>query len=585
MFRRKRITKKEMEQVHPYIPEAYAKLESGRLSRREFVRTATLLGMGAGVATFAAACTANTNNGGNTNNGNNGGNVNAGNNDEEMTEDTGNASGIVRGGTFTQAMSIQLIDHPARLSWIEGSNVVRGVAEYLTLTGSDNVTRPYLLESWEANDDVTEWTLNLRQGITFNNGDELTSDDIMFNFGQWLDEEVGSSMLGLLTYLDGMESVEQIDDYTIKLHLNSANIGVPVHLFHYPAAIMHRSFEGDFITQPIGTGAFTLEEFVEGERAVLKAREGYWQMGADGDPLPYLDEIVYVGIDKDAAVAAIQSGQVDSMYAPRPADWQALKDVPNISVEASATAQCTVVRMRTDMEPWNDIRVRNALKMCQNREEILRLGYFGEGALSIDAHISTVHPAYDDRPIPAYDPEGSMALLEEWAADTGAELPIQATIITKNDEGEAEVAQALKEMASPGGFEFELEITEPDGYWERWDQVPLGITAWTHRALGTMVLALGYIGDSEGVPVPWNETRWVDEEFMAILKEAEAVADADTRRPLMGQLQDIMQERGPIANSYWKNVWRITHAKFQNVPAHPTSFDLLYESWIDPEQA
>ena len=116
-----------------------------------------------------------------------------------------------------------------------------------------------------------------------------------------------------------------MDDHTIRLHLQTPNIGVPEHLFHYPSTIVHRGFEGDFIKQPVGTGAFTLEEYAEGERAVLKRREDYWRNGEDGKPLPYLDEVIYVALDKDAAVAAVQSGQVDGMYQPRAADWQALR--------------------------------------------------------------------------------------------------------------------------------------------------------------------------------------------------------------------------------------------------------------------
>ncbi len=564
------------ERIHPLVLQAQDKLAAGRIDRREFLRYATLLGTSLTAATVLAACgqtadapAAET------------AAEPAAPAEESAAADAPTeapAGGIVRGGTLRRAMTLPLIDHPARFSWTQQANVARQIGEYLTLTGPDNITHPYLLESWEASDDVKTWTLNLRQGIKFNNGDELTADDVMFTFGQWLDESVGSSMLGLLSYLGGIDNVEKVDDYTIRLNLESANIGVPEHLFHYPAIILHRDFEGDYIKQPIGTGAFTLEEYAEGERAVLKARSDYWQMGEDGSPLPYLDEIIYVALDKDASVAALQSGQVDSMFQPRPVDWQALSAFPGVTVKAASTAQCFILRVRVDLEPWDDNRVRTALKMCQDREKILQLSYYGEGDLSIDAHVAPVHPAYAEKPIPAYDPEGAMALLEEYAAEKGVELPLKVTLATKNDESEPEIAAALKELALPGGFDITLDITEPGGYWDRWTEVDLGITSWTHRALDTMVLPLAYSEEAIGA---WNETRWVDEEFDTLVRQAEGTLDVEARRELMSQIEDIMQDRGPIGNSYWKRVWNITSTAFHGIEAHPTDFDLLYEVWRD----
>jgi peptide/nickel transport system substrate-binding protein len=563
-----------MEKTHPYLPELYSKLKQGRVTRREFLRMATLLGLSAGAATIAAQCgvpaaqpqSAAT------------GGEAAAPGGETAKEEAAAATGVIkRGGTLTTAMQLQLLDHPARLSWLEGANIVRHVGEYLTETGPDNITRPFLLEKWEASDDVKTWTLTLRQGIKFNNGDELTADDVIFTFGQWLNKDVGSSMLGLLSYLSGPQDVEKVDDYKIILHLQEPNIGVPEHLFHYPAVILHRSFEGDFIKQPIGTGAFTLAEYAEGERAVLQRREDYWQMGEDGQPLPYLDELIYVSLDRDAGVAAMQSGQVDSIHQPRPSDWQALKDVPGLTVRSASTAQCFLVRVRVDLEPWNDERVRNALKMCQDREKILQLSYFGEGDLSIDAHVAPIHPAYCEKPIPKYDPEAAKALLAEAGYPDGLDV----TLATKNDESEPDIAQALKELAAPGGFNITLDITEPGGYWDRWTEVDLGITAWTHRPLDTMVLPLAYIADADGVPVPWNETRWVDEEFTAKLREAEGTLDVEARRAIMCDIEDIMQQRGPIGNSYWKRVWDITRSEFKNIEAHPTAYDMLNNVWKD----
>ena len=194
-----------------------------------------------------------------------------------------------------------------------------------------------------------------------------------------------------------MQDVEKVDDYHVRLHLQYGDIGVPEHLFHYPAIVLHRGFEGDIIKQPVGTGAFMLEEYAEGERAVFKRREDYWRNGEDGKPLPYLDELIYVSTDKDAGVAALQSGQVDNVYDPRPSDFNALKDNPNLVVRPVSTSQCLIGRMRVDLEPWDDVRVRNAMKMCQDRAKILQLAYFGEGDLSIDAHMAPIHPAYCEK--------------------------------------------------------------------------------------------------------------------------------------------------------------------------------------------
>lgn len=574
------ISKKELEKVHVYIPVALEQLEKGRINRREFMRISTLLGLSAGVATFAAACSTGTSepaaetatvpaaeSGGET---------------TEESEPEGSAGGIQRGGILRKSMELQLLDHPARLSWTQGANVVRQISEYLTETGADNITRPWLLDRWEANDDVSVWDLYLKQGVTFNNGDELTADDVLFTFGEWMNEDIGSSMLGLISYWGGMQNVEKVDDYHIRLHLDTPNIGVPEHLYHYPGVILHRSFEGDIVQQPLGTGAFLLDEYAEGERAVLKRRTDYWRNGADGDPLPYLDEIRYIATDKDAGVAALQSGQVDSLYKPRPSDWQALKDMPGLAVYAARTAQATLIRVRVDLEPWDDNRVRTALKLSQDRSKNLQLAYFGEGDLSIDAHVAPVHPAYAEKPIPEYDPEQARALLEEYAEEKGIELPLQVTLATKNDENEPEYAQALKETAAEAGFDIILDITEPGGYWDRWTEVDLGITAWTHRSLDTMVLPLAYTEEAIG---NWNETRWTDEEFETLLREAEGTLDVEARREIMSQIEDIMQERGPIANSFWKNVWNITHEKFQGIVAHPTDHDFLYEVWIDESLA
>jgi peptide/nickel transport system substrate-binding protein len=301
-----------------------------------------------------------------------------------------------------------------------------------------------------------------------------------------------------------------------------------------------------------------LEEFAEGERAVLKARKDYWRKGADGKPLPYIDKVMYIAMAADARLAAFQSGQTDLLYHPRPADYLALKDNPKFKILYVDSSYTYILRMRVDLPPWNDNRVRTAMKLCQDRKKALQLAGHGLGALAIDAHMSPAHPAYCVKPIPEYAPKRARKLLQSYADEKGLKLPLKVKLATKNDEAEPEIAQTLKQTALPGGFDIKLDITEASGYWDRWTEVDLGITSWTHRAIATMVLPLAYTKEAIGA---WNETRWYDDEFTALLRDAETKLDVEDRRKVMCKMEDIMQERGPIGVNYWVKLVEIVDQK------------------------
>jgi peptide/nickel transport system substrate-binding protein len=342
------IRKKKSSDAHPYIPELKELYREGRISRREFLRNATLLGVSLATANaFLAACAPQT---------------------VEAPAEQPAADQPRYGGTHTIATRVQRVDHPARLVSIEGANAMRLVNEYLTFTDWDNITHPHLLDHWEANEDVDEWTLYLREGIQFNDGSDLTADDVISTMKQWFDDVVGSSTASLMSYLSPT-NIERVDDYTVKLYLDSPQIGVPEALFHYPNLILPQNFEGDWTRQPIGTGPFALDEYVEAERAVFTRRDDYWRQADNGDQLPYLDQVVMLdlGEEEAARIAALQSGQVDNIFNPSAEIWLAVKDLPEINVYSATTAQTFVIRMRVDKEPFNDVRVRNALKMCVDR--------------------------------------------------------------------------------------------------------------------------------------------------------------------------------------------------------------------------
>lgn len=543
--------------IHPQIRTLKEEMDKGRVTRRDFIRYAALLGVSVSTAGRLAGW---------------------------VSPQSAQAATIQRGGTLRIASPVHKVTHPAQFSWIAPANQFRLVSEYLTYTDGDNITHPHLLENWQVSDDLKTWTLNLRKDVLFNNGDAFTADDVVFTFIQWLDPEVGSSMTGMIGgYLDP-DGIEKVSDHQVKLHLKKPEIAVPEHLFHFPALVLnHRTFEGDFIKAPHGTGPYELASYVEGERCVFKRRKDYWRKGVDDSPLPYLDQVEFIDMGTEMApmVAAVLSGDIDIIdFADLTAAeaYQALKESNRVNIYPSTTNQTRILRMRVDMKPWSDNRVRQALKLCQNREKILALAYFGQGMLGQDVHVSPKHPEYCAIDTPVYDPVKAKKLLADAGYPDGLDVNLAVGSGWKEIVRYAEI---LKEDARPAGFRINIQVMPNAQYWEKWTTVDLGITTWTHRPVGTMVLNLAYVADSEGNPAPWNETRWVDSEFSSLLAEANGTLDIEKRRNIFCKLEKIQQDRGPIGNAFWLNVWTIAAKRVQGVKSHPSQYLKLDDVWIN----
>ena len=288
------MAKSDDRRVHPYIPKLVEQFEARRVDRREFLRTATLLGMSAPVAYGIVGKVLG----------------------ESAIPRARAQATPKQGGIFRVGMEVQKMDDPATYSWTQMSNQTRHIAEYLAITGPDNVTRPMLAESWEASDDLKTWTFHLRQGVLWHNGEEFVADHVVWNIERWVNPDLASSNSGLSTFAS-LDSVEAVDQHTVRLNLNKAVLSAPEDCYNYPTAILHPSFEPPFSDNPIGTGPFTLgEPLAVGDRCILKritqTTDGkefkYW--GGD----VYLDEIHYYHFDADNQLTAFASGEVDSIY-------------------------------------------------------------------------------------------------------------------------------------------------------------------------------------------------------------------------------------------------------------------------------
>jgi len=561
----------EEKKIHPLIKDAQNKYRQGTISRRDFLKFSTLLGVSLGTASALAACGAETP----TATPLSPTSVPEVSTAPEATATS--APSIIRGGTLNVACRIERVTDPAQFSLVSASHPWRHVFEYLTHTDPQGITHPYLLDNWTASDDLLTWTLKLKQGIKFNNGKDLTADDVVFNIKRWLDPDTKSSMLSAMSYMDST-GVEKTDDYTVTLHLNSPTIFLPDNLAQYQAAIVPATFGGDITKEPIGTGPFTMVEYVATERARLKARPDYWQMGKDGKPLPYLDEIVMVmlGEDQAAYVSALQSGQVDTICEPTVATWEAVKDDDRFTVVSTPTSATRVLRVRVDQDPWTNNDVRTALKYCHNREKILALALQNQGIIGNDSHVCEANPEYSPLDPYPFDPEKSKSLLASAGYPDG--LTVELCVASDWPESMA-YAQALKEDAAAGGFTINLKTMPASEYWNGWTDFNMGITWWAHRTQALITLGLAYTADETGKPGAWNESHWVDSEFTEILNKATGTLDLDARKALTLQLEKIQKERGSICTPFFMNVWKIYTTNVHDIEPSPDEYAIFIETW------
>ena len=417
----------------------------------------------------------------------------------------------------------------------ECSVMVNQVYNRLLDLDSNFVVHPELAESFESNAEATEWTFHLRKGVKFHDGHELTSKDVVWTFKRLIDPKAGSEAAAMLAFLKP-EGIIAVDDYTVKFVVDK-----PVPELPNLISIKNTWIVPDGATEETlrlkgdGTGPFIAVDFQPVQQPHVFVRNpNYWEAG-----LPKADRLEFYEIpEATTRNAAIQSGQVDIVQNVDFATIGTLKNDPNIKLLETGASTSLTLSMWVDKAPFNDLRVRQALKKLVDRKAMLATALMGYGEIGDDNPIPPSSPYAWRTQVPDRDLEGAKRLLAE--AGYGPDKPLKVDLYTSDTlPGMLPMAQLFKEQAAEAGVEVNLIVGPASEHWDNvWLKQPFVTSGWTMRGPGDG-LAIAYRSNSQ-----YPETHWFRKDYDAILDQANTTVDPKARADLYKKAEQMLTEEG-----------------------------------------
>jgi peptide/nickel transport system substrate-binding protein len=510
-------------------------LVAGKISRREFIRRGTVVGLSLSSLSFiAAAC---------------------GGDDDGGATPTGAAepAGELQGGTIRVAL-VQPTTEPNPLLVQDegGAGILGATGEFLSFSDDKLELQPRIAESWEPNEDGSVWTFNIRQGVTFHDGTPLTANDVVTTFDKLIDPDGGSanaqSALGGVLSPGGAEAP---DDATVVFTLDAPNGNFPtlVSSANYNAIIIPADLDpADWGQTFQGTGPFKLERFTPRVGLTVVRNENYW-----GEP-PIADRIEIKFYDEEAPmILALQGDEVDFVEHFSVSGGQALLTDENVQVIAVKAATHRQLHMRTDKEPFTDKRVRQAIALSLDRPALVDGLWQGQADLGNDSPFGPLYPSTDTS-VPQREQDIDQA--KQLLADAGMGDGFSVQLDTWNGFEIPDLAQLVKSSAAELGITINVKITDAATYYgdgvfgnSTWLDSTMGITDYGHRPVPNVYLTSVYVSDPKiGV---WNSAHFKNDQYDELVRQYVAALDLESQRAVSGQIQELLLDETPVIIPYF----------------------------------
>jgi ABC-type transport system substrate-binding protein len=471
-------------------------------------------------------------------------------------------------------MDAHYVADPASASIIEYM-----VEPLLDLTPKGEIA-PKLAEKWEVSADATEFTLRLKKGIRFHDGQPFNAEAVKVNFDRRLDPGAATKFQFLVAQI---ASVTAIDEYTVRIKTKVpfapllSHLTYPTNAIESPAALK-RSWDKPLI-MPIGTGPFIFKEWVPGNRVVVVRNDNYWGMS------PTLSEVTFRVIPDDASrVVALEKGEVHVAVHIPPSDIPRLKGNPKINIMTTPSVRTIYIGLNCLKEPFTDKRIRQALNYAVNKEAILEHVLGGAGRLS-DAPISPGIFGYAPIKTYGYSVEKAKALLAEAGFPEGFETTLHSPVgrYYKDDSVASAVAADLQKV----GVKAEIKTMDWDTYIpfifreKEEAEYTLYLLGWS-TVTGDADYGLYTLFDSEEWPKKgMNVSFFKSEKVDQLLNAARGTGNSGERKKLYKQAMTVIEEEAPWIFLYSEIQVTGVRANVKNIVVHPIKSVIATQAIVD----
>jgi peptide/nickel transport system substrate-binding protein len=450
---------------------------------------------------------------------------------------------------------------PAFSSTQHDGRLMVAVYEQLTRYDQGLGAVPWLAESWHHNGDGTLWTFKLRKGVRFHDRSPLTARDVVYTFHRLVDPNIKSPAASLLSFLDPA-GIRAVNDHTVRFHLKQAIADLPAALITKSSYIVkHGSTSAQLKNQTNGTGPFKLGHFTAGQTQTTFVRNNaYWQHG-----LPKSDIVQLISIPEPASrVAALKRGQVDVIEDPAGSDVRGLNGA-GTRVVFQPKGNMEVIAMQMDQPPFDDPRVRLALKYALDRQKMIQLVAQGYAGKVDDIPIASFLEYAVPGPARASDIAKAKTLLKQ--AGHGGGLTVKLSVSDVQARF-IDFATAYQAMASQAGITVQLDVRPSDTYWDNvWLKTPMFVSAWIARPTDAM-LALLFPSNAA-----WNETHWKNAQWDAQFARARRTLNVKQRTALYRALERQIINNGGYLVPYMVKTVGATRANVRGYAPSGTFFE------------